>query len=428
MIRIRLLVVLTMVMAACTAPAPLPPPTVTTTTTTTPVPSTTVAETPALVVPARPFPQHVDYPASHIAPSATSIDADTRRFYDFWKEHYLVGLDSGQAHPKGGERRSGATVSEGQGYAMMIVALMGGYDLEAQQLFDALWSYAREHPSDIDKHLMKAMQVPDRGMSGSVFGGDVSIAYALLLADRQWGSDGAVDYKVEARVLIRAIEKSTIGPTSHLPLLGDWVDPTGAVYNEQTVRISDIMPDHFAAFGRFTSDSLWDKTAKASKGEIAALEAKWSRLTGLMPGFAVAGRNGAPRPAPAGYLMGPADGAFGNTAARYPLWVGTHALTSDDPFWRNRMLKLSHWASAIADGDPLSLNSGYELDGRPLDADAGFSVLFGGPLAVAAMVNTDQQPWIDALYSAIRARHEGYYEDSVALISLLVLGGNWWSP
>ncbi|NIA26387.1 MAG: hypothetical protein GWP04_12650 [Gammaproteobacteria bacterium] len=426
MFKTTLFVAFAAVTVACTAPAPLPAPT--TTTTAAPPPSTTVVAPPAVAAPARPFPQHVDYSTPHITPSATSIDADTRRFYDFWKEHYLVGLGSEQVHPRGGERRSGATVSEGQGYAMVITALMGGHDPQAQQLFDALWSYARAHPSDIDEHLMKAMTVPDRGMSGSVFGGDASIAYSLLLADRQWGSDGAVDYETEARVLIRAIEKSTIGPTSHLPLLGDWVDPDGAVYNEQTVRISDIMPDHFAAFEAFTSDSLWDKTAEASKAEITGLEARWSRLTGLMPGFAVVDQNGSPRPAPAGYVMGSADGAFGDTAARYPLWVGAHALTSDDPFWRNRMLKISHWASAVTDGDPRALDSGYELDGSPLDQAADFSVLFGGPLAVAAMVNTDQQPWLDALYAAIRNRHEGYYEDSVALISLLVLGGNWWSP
>ncbi|HDK44831.1 MAG TPA: hypothetical protein ENG94_00970, partial [Actinobacteria bacterium] len=79
MVRITLLVAFATVTAACTAPARLPPPT--TTTTTVPPPSTTVVAPPRLVVPARPFPQHIDYSTPHITPSATSIDADTRRFY-----------------------------------------------------------------------------------------------------------------------------------------------------------------------------------------------------------------------------------------------------------------------------------------------------------------------------------------------------------
>jgi len=424
MAKIALLVTFAAVAAACTIPAPLSAPT--TTTPGIPQPSTTVFVPPSLIIPARPFPQHIDYPTSHITPSAADVDADTRRYYDYWKEHYLIGLDPGEVHPRGGELRSGATVSEGQGYAMVIAALMGGHDLEAKQLFDGLWEYARTHPSDIDGHLMASMTVLGGGASGSVFGGDANIAYALLLADRQWGSDGAVDYKARARVLIRAIEKSTIAPATPLPLLGDWVDPAEEGFD--SVRISDLMPGQFAAFGAFTSDVLWDKAAEASKVAIAALETRWSRLTGLMPGFAVTDQTGSPAPAPAGYLMSAADGAFGGTAARYPLWVGTHALVADDPFWRNRLLKLSHWAAAITGDDPKMLRSGYALDGNPLDDAAGFSVLFGGPLAVAAMVNPDQQPWLDALYEATRTRHEGYYEDSVALISLLILGGNWWTP
>lgn len=424
MTKLAALVAFAAIVGACTTPASLPPQTSTTTTTTPPTTSTTVFVAPSLVVPSRPFPQHVGYPNEHISPSPGDIDAATRRYYDYWKSHYLV--DTGGPHPRGGERRFGATTSEGQGYAMIITVLMGGYDLEAQQLFDDLWRYARAHPSDFDDHLMGTVVVD--GKMASVFGGDANMAYALLLAHRQWGSDGAVDYAREARVLIRAIEKSTIGPSTYLPLLGDWVEPQGIDYDEHTVRLSDAMPDQYAAFRDFTSGALWDKATEAMQLEISALEGRWSRLTGLMPGFATTDDRERPAPAPPGFLMGASDGAFGGTAARYPLWAGSHALVSEDPFWENRMRKLSHWAAAVTDGDPLAFRSGYALDGTPLDDAGGFSVLFGGPLAVAAMVNLDQQAWLDALYSSIRERHEGYYEDSVALLSLLVLGGNWWAP
>ena len=59
--------------------------------------------------------------------------------------------------------------------------------------------------------------------SASAFDGDADIAYALLLADAQWGSGGSIDYAREARTMIAGILESTIGPDSRLPMLGDWV-------------------------------------------------------------------------------------------------------------------------------------------------------------------------------------------------------------
>lgn len=37
-----------------------------------------------------------------------------------------------------------------------------------------------------------------RGGDTSAFDGDADIAYGLILADRQWGSEGAIDFRGEA--------------------------------------------------------------------------------------------------------------------------------------------------------------------------------------------------------------------------------------
>ena len=39
-----------------------------------------------------------------------------------------------------------------------------------------------------------------------------------------------------------------------------------------------------------------------------------------------------------------------------------------------------------------------------------------------------QQAWLNAIYDAIYAKHEDYYEDSVTPLCLLVITGNYWDP
>jgi hypothetical protein len=408
------------VATACTAPATALPTTITTAPAAPPTTSTTAAALSA-VPPARPFPAHAGYQAAHLTPSSDQVDADTEAYYDYWRAHYLVENDAG-IHPLG------VATSRGQGYAMVITALMAGYDPESQRTFDGLLRYAKAHPSDLDGHLMGSMTVPGATETGSEFGGDAEIAYALLLANRQWGSGHTADYATAARVLIGAVEHSSVGPDSHLPMLGDWVDPDGSVINQWTLRLEDIMPDHFAAFSSFTSDGLWDQVGQSSQQQVRSIDSGPSRLTGLMPAFMVSTTHGRPAPAPADFLSSSDAGAFSSSAAVYPLRVGSFVLTSGDHFWGGEMRKLSHWAAAVTEGDPTRLHDGYELNGTPLDSASPFSAEFGAPFAVAAMTNVDQQNWLDALYDAVRTRHEGYTADSITLLSLLVLGGNWWEP
>lgn len=96
------------------------------------------------------------------------------------------GLSFGSTAPE-------KTVSEGQGYGMIIVALMAGYDQQAQVSSDGLWEFSRAHPSDNDDRRLMGWQVPPTpGSNYSAFDGDADIAYALLLVDKQWGSAGRI--------------------------------------------------------------------------------------------------------------------------------------------------------------------------------------------------------------------------------------------
>ena len=45
-------------------------------------------------------------------------------------------------------------------------------------------------------------KVPQTGGDDSAFDGDADIAYGLLLAHAQWGSDGSVNYAADASTVI----------------------------------------------------------------------------------------------------------------------------------------------------------------------------------------------------------------------------------
>lgn len=400
--------------------------------------NTPAAPTPSLAGPRHPFPQHVSYAAGTIRPSRRSQaqqDDDVRSAYEHWKAGFLVSAGSAaDGRPlyrvTFGSRDPGRTVSEGQGFGMLIVTMMAGHDPNARTLFDGLWLFSRAHPSRIDGRLM-SWEVPEQPPNvDSAFDGDCDIAYALLLADRQWGSGGRVNYRDAASQVLAGILASTIGPASRLPMLGDWVDADGSVYNQYTPRSSDFMTGHFRAFARATGDPAWSQVVASTQSVVSRLQARFSQDTGLLPDFIVPVSRGdhTPRPAPPDFLEGANDGDYYYNACRDPWRLGTDALLSGDPESLTQARKIANWTRLATGGSPSRIRPGYRLDGSPLSSDAYFTTVFVAPIGVAAMTETTQQQWLDDLYEAVHGRFEDYYEDSVTLLCLLVMTGNFWDP
>jgi endoglucanase len=402
--------------------------------TVTPTISTPTEESAAAI--SRPFPQHVTYAPNSILPNHRTqeeLDNDVRAFYDYWKSEYLIeDGSSADGYPLyrvafgKSEEAKKTTVSEGQGYGMLIVPLMAGYDPDAQIIFDGLWAFARAHPSEIDSRLMD-WNVPQPEGNGSAFDGDADIAFGLLLADAQWGSAGRVNYKAEAEKMIGGILESTIGPESHLPTLGDWVDANGEEYNQYMPRSSDFMLVNFRAYGKATNDPVWDDVVLQNQNVITSIQTNYSPETGLLPDFIVI-KEQTPQPALADFLEGTTDGAYNYNAGRDPWRVGLDALIYNDTTSRSIVQKISHWIQTSAGNDPANIRAGYELDGTPLPDSDYFTTFFIAPMGVAAMSDPSQQDWLNAVYGAVYNTHQDYYEDSVTLLCLLTMTGNFWAP
>jgi hypothetical protein len=401
-----------------------------------------LATTPAFAEdsPRYPFPANLTYVSGSIKPTnhtQAELNDDVSAFYTYWENSYVVAAGNDEhGHPMSrvtfGSEDPDNTVSEGQGYGMVIVPLMAGFDPDAQATFDKLLYFALAHPSEIDNRLMAWEIPPSDGGSDSAFDGDADIAYGLLLADAQWGSNGPINYAALARTRIEAIMASTIGPQSRLPMLGDWVEPNANKYNQDTPRSSDFMPGHFRAWERFTKNPAWNTVIANSASVINSIQANYSPGTGLLPDFIQDART-APSPVPPyppKFLEGRYDADFYYNAGRDPWRLGVDALLNGDPASFTQAHKMSDWARVQTGGDPEALRSGYQLDGSDLPNDEGdyFTSFFGSPMAVAAMLDPNHPEWLNSLYDAVRTDHEDYFEDSVNLMCLLVVSGNFWDP
>jgi endo-1,4-beta-D-glucanase Y len=387
-------------------------------------------------LPSHPFPQQQTYAAGSIRPSDVSQavrDQQVRDFYDYWKARYLVpaGVDSdgNQLYRIAFGFGSDVTVSEGQGFGMIIVAIMAGHDPDAQALFDGLHRFTDAFPSGIDSRLMtwKVQNGQPIGGNASAFDGDADIAFALLLAAAQWQEAAEVDYSAEAADVIAGLLQSVVGRDSRLPMLGDWVAHDGSPYNQYTPRLSDFMLAHFRAFRRATGDASWDTVIANTLAVMEALQRNHSATTGLLPDFAVAcDPVDNCTPAAADFLEGPHDGQYYYNAGRIPFRVGLDALLNDSPRARAVIEKTIDWLSLQTGGEVRSIKAGYQLDGTPIGDY--FTTFFAAPFGVAAMTNGIHQTFLNDIYASVANTYEDYYEDSVTLLSLLVMTGNFWDP
>ena len=396
----------------------------------------------AQFAPQHPFPQHIEYTAGVLRPShrtQAQQDDDVRALYAEWKTRYLVAAGTEpDGHPRYrvrvGRSAGDRTVSEAQGYGLLITALMAGHETAAQTIFDGLLEFAKDHPSEIDPRLMdwrvEADEVPDPSGNDSAFDADADIAYALLLAQEQWGGDGRFDYAQEAAQVLAGLLESVVGPASRLPMLGDWVDPDGTSFSQWTLRTSDLFPDHFRAFERATGQSVWGDVRDAAQSTIDFVQTTYAPISGLLPDFLepVSPTDHTVRPADPNFLEGPNDGAYYYNSTRVPLRLATDALLWGDLVSTNQVRRISLFIEAAANATPSAIRAGYALDGTPLSGSGYFTTAFAAPLGVAAMVTPSQQAWLNALYDAVRLSDENYYEDTLTLLSMLLMSGNFWGP
>jgi endoglucanase len=394
--------------------------------------------------PSIPFPHHTKYVAGSIKPNRQDqygMDTIVEGFYNRWKHHYISKVEGkpeyyvycnadGNWHG-GNKSPNSISLSEGHGYGMIIMVMMAGYDPEARSIFNGMLAYFKDHPSSINPHLMAWNQTTDTARtehnSDDATDGDLDIAFALILADRQWGSTPEYDYRNDAIDIINALKQANINPESYLPMMGDFTEKGEPFYYD--TRPSDFMCDHFKLFSKVTGDTTWNHVSDKCYALLKYLQQKFSPKAGIFPDFV---RNCNKHPVPAGpyYMEKRKDGDYSYNACRLPFRLGCDYLLNGDPRAKELLDRINKWISREASNDPYQVKDGYRLNGKPTVGASGDNIAFIGPFGVAAMANPKNQVWLNRLwdYAANETMSdEEYYGNTLKMLSLIVMSGNWWN-
>ena len=369
-----------------------------------------------------PFGSHLTPYVAGIKPtsaSQASQDALIRKQYDYWKSQiqarcggYIVAFYDGSA-----------TVSEGAGYGMLLSVLMAGYDNGAKDLFDGLFKVVRSRPAYGlgEKALMEWKISGDCGSGGggwNAMDGDLDIAMALLMAHKQWGSAGTVDYRKEAIATIEAMKRWNFSP--------DGTTRGGPVTHLS--RTSDYMITHFKAFKRATNDPFWDKATNRAFELFDHIQNNLAPATKLIPDFLIYTDSAYPQADNLHIGDGsPNSDAYFWNGCRIPWRLASDYVTSGDERSKVVTSKLMDFFNNSTGGKPGQIQAGYKLDGTSLSSFQ--STAFIGPATAGAMVDAKFQPFLNSLWTFSSDNlAQGYYGTELQLLSLIVASGNWWNP
>jgi endoglucanase len=384
-----------------------------------------------------PFPQHTAYTVGSIKPNnftQTELDNQVKTFYDSWKLTYLKThcTDNTQYYI---DFKTGTDkcVSEGQGYGMVIIAYMAGYDASAKTYFDGLYKWAKLHKSNINSLLMNWKQGAscENVQNDAATDGDLNIAYALLLADKQWGSAGAINYLQDAKTIItNGIKQSETNQSISTITLGDWVT-SGDNRHYNGTRTSDFNVNHLRAFQNATTDVSWGNIINKCYTIINTIQTNNSATTGLLPDF-VENANSTSVPATSGFLEGANDGNYAYNSCRDPWNLGVDYLLNGDARAKTAADKINSWLKTKTSNNINNIESGYKLDGSS-NGQNYRHLAFVAPFAVGAMVNTNNQTWLNDLWTYIKNAPidnfgNGYYGDIIKMQCMIIISGNYWKP
>jgi endo-1,4-beta-D-glucanase Y len=292
--------------------------------------------------------------------------------------------------------------------------------------------------------------LPTNGMksnrAGPATDGDMDMAYALLLAADQWTDP---TYKTEALSIIDGMEAkyvvtktdSTYFPRFNLgdpafcrsysyPTANDGACPSGQFSASQGTELlpfvsrpSDYMVDHYRAFFNANGHAIW---SSLETGTINVMNKVRNATTGLVPDFLV---GDTPVPSKTGtFDEAVCYDCFDYNACRVPLRQAVavaHYGVAGSSDIANKMVS---WAKT-APGFDGGLAAGYKLDGT---VEAGINYgdsAFTSPMTAAGIVSSAHQAWVDAGWTYMKgATQNDYYGDSLNLMSMLLVSGNWWIP
>ena len=367
-----------------------------------------------------PFPRNYTNPYGI---EATNYDnAAVSAAYDQWYADCVTSSGAGGylrvQRPNDSGLALNSTVSEGIGYGMVIAVYMND-----ENLFDNLWKYEQLH---LDGGGLMNWYINADGSLGSNPGGangatdaDEDMAWALLMASRQWGGSGTLGstYATLATNQINLVYNKEV--SGGIPVGGDQFG---------SINPSYFAPAYYREFASATGNTGWLTVASdcytVLNGNLSqgygntanGLDSAWCTSAGVSQDT-----NNSPWD-------------YQYDACRTPFRIVEDYLWFGNSSAQSYATKTSNFFSAIG---AVSIVDGYQLNGTKdpqlptlkVSQNPGFqSAAFVGPAGVGAMVGGTYQSYVNDTFTSLTGSNlkvgGTYYDESWTVMSLLMLSGN----
>jgi hypothetical protein len=414
-----------------------------------------------------PFPQNATYPYGIKPNNFTNAQMDQHclDWFNKWKAKYvtqnnctgsewrLQRVETGNGITNGCYGFATApnendTVSEGIGYGMVIMVFMSSSTNNTKVYFDGMYTYFKDH---LDGAGLMNWQIPYCSSGGSATDADEDVAFALLAADKQWGSGGTINYKNEADTIIGRILSNEISAANDIRPGDGW----------DGGNISYFAPYEYRMFGDYTSTARWYSVASHTYTTIinyyfnaaSTTNAALGIKTGLQPNWCnYDGTTWSPGAWSMDY------NSWWWDAIRH-VWRQSYDYilygTQDSELAYDNNARVSYFFKTKYNGDSSQIKSHYTLDGTETSYNRGDRTpdlgtedvknLPGpeGAVAISAMVEGDQD-WLNNCYYTLVTMNAGtgsgnltdtgvdwgtdYFCDILKMQYLLILTGNMPNP
>jgi endo-1,4-beta-D-glucanase Y len=377
-----------------------------------------------------PFPQN-RWGKNCIYPTNYSND-DVQRAYCQWKKDTVTTDGVGSCTKGGcfrvkrpnepGSLEKNSTVSEGVAYGMLIAVYMND-----QKLFDGLWKYEQQYLDErglMHWYIKADGSGPASGGNGAATDADEDMAFALIMADKQWGGEAKLldkTYLEHAKGLIGNIWNNEI-------LDSKGVRPGDSWGGWDTQNISYFAPSYYKIFAAIDGGHAWNDVVTTAYDVIdhTLNDANGNKTNGLVPAWASCSETACSPTANAWRdKPGQSPTNYQYDSCRTPFRIGLDYCWNGNARAKDYVAKTSAFFSNIGAS---KIVDGYALNGTPQPASSGKSAAFIGPAAVGAMSSSSYQSFVNDAYkevATLQALTGGtYYDESWTMLSLLAMTGN----
>jgi endo-1,4-beta-D-glucanase Y len=339
-------------------------------------------------------------PAQQIQQSGAAVVAES---YAKWKALYVTAQGAGGALRVQRTENENDTVSEGIGYGMLAAV----YNND-KATFDGLWQYAKDH---FDGNGLMHWRINAQNQIigyNAATDADEDMAVALIVAAKKFGGKS---YDADARTLINNILQHEVEAGS------DVIRPGDVWGGSDVTNPSYFAPAYYKVFAAYTQNPRWLKVADATY-KILDNVSNYARgakgmPTGLVPDWCRA--------------SGAEAGGMGYDY-KYDAFRTPWRLAKDYVWFADARAKkhLEAFNGFLQNIGPQNLRDGYKIDGTVIGKWHNAAVVATAATASLASDKADFRQTM--LQEAITANSNNYYNDSLRLLSLMLLTGVMTAP